>query len=184
MKMKQMIRAVADALNSYAAKHGLIGLSILDKTLEFDPAGTAITATAPSTNVLDMLQARDIGAGYEGMPALTVAVFVQQTFAAAGAATLNIQIQGSTDNATWFTMAESGAIPKGQLTVNSKWDVVMPNQAPGQPVPRYFRLNYVVATGPFTAGTVQAEMAGVTEEIPQGPTGLNSGYASGFTVNN
>jgi hypothetical protein len=80
---------------------------LLDSTQVFDPAGTAITVTASSTNVLDMGVARDMGIGDDP---LVLVVLSDGTFAAAGAATLNIALQGSPDNATWTVYAESSLL--------------------------------------------------------------------------
>ena len=153
----------------------------IDKLLQLDPAGTAITVTAPSTNVLDGQQARDfgIGSGGHGEP-LEFVVTVGTAFAAVGAATLTIQVQGSVDNITWTTYVQTDAIPKANLTAAQQIKIPMPTQAAAPHaagIPRYYRLNYVVATGPFTAGTVEADL------VPCAQPG-SLGYASGFTVNN
>lgn len=157
---------------------------LLDKLLEFDPASTAVTVTADSTNVLDMGVARDMGSAPEGVGTLEVAVYVQTTFAAAGAATLNIQVMGSADNITYATLAESGAIAKGSLVAGARFDIVLPSQVPGGAIPRYYKLIYTVATGPFTAGKVQAELTSGLEHQPVSTGGVLSGYPSGFTAAN
>lgn len=130
---------------------------ILDSQLNFDPLGTAITAGGASTNVLDMVNPRDMAIGTP----LKLLIVGSNTFAAAGAATLNIQLQGSPDNATWVTYMETGALSIAQLNSLSAalddidlWGTYVPSRT--GVLPRYYRLNYVVATGPFTAGTVGA----------------------------
>ena len=146
---------------------------ILDSLLTFDPAGTPITAGGPSTNTLDMLNARDMGIGTE--PALMFLVLGNAAFAAAGAATLNIQLQGSADNVNWLTFSESGPLTLAQITSTSQklWTGALPHRAPVAPLPRYYRLNYVVGTGPFTAGTVQAYMTTNVDAAPSYPSGFN-----------
>lgn len=155
---------------------------ILDKLLEFDPAGTAITATATSTNILDMLQARDMGIGDHAGATPKLLVACQQTFTAAGAATLNIQFQSAPDNGsgapgTWTTAAESSALPLASLVAGLHlFDISLPHRQAGAAIPRFYRLNYVVATGPMTAGTVQSELVLGRDNTPA--------YPSGFTVAN
>jgi hypothetical protein len=151
----------------------------IDNYLLFDPAGTAITVSAPSANVLDMLNARDMGIGADDGPELNVFVNIQQTFTAAGAATLNVQLQSSTDNATWQTIAQTGALAKAGLTANSyiakfplpPSDQVTP-EGGGPILPRYYRLNYVVATGPFTGGTVESWLGASRQTAIPYPPGV------------
>ena len=146
---------------------------ILDALLTFDPAGTPITAGGPSTNVLDLLNPRDMGIGTE--PALMLLVLGNAAFAAAGAATLNIQLQGSADNVTWTTYSESSPLTLAQLTSMSQklWTGALPHRAPAAPLPRYYRLNYVVASGPFTAGALQAYLTTNVDAAPAYPSGFN-----------
>lgn len=169
-------------------------MAIMDKLLEFDPAGTAITVTAASTNIFDLHGAslipaaaakpgRDMGIG----PAhLRLMVAVQQTFTAGGAGTLNVQAQGAPDNGAgapgaYVTYAETGVLALAALVINTRiFDIDWPRPTP-TPVtpallPRFLRLNYVVATGPMTAGTVQAELVLARDDLMS--------YQSGFTVAN
>ena len=148
----------------------------LDALLLFDPTGTAITATAASTNILDLGCQRDLGIGD---PKLEVEIVIQQTFAAAGAATLNVQIQSSVDNVTWSTLVESSAIPVANLTQSRK--ILRMDLPADQPVltagiGRYLRLYYVVASGPFTSGQVLAALVLNRSALPT--------YASGFNPAN
>lgn len=158
---------------------------ILDSNLTFDPTGTAITATAASTNIIDLVNQRDLGIGDN--PALKVLVVPGATFTAGGAATLTIQFQGAPDNGsgapgTYLTYAETAALSIAQLNTlastmnNDLFPLDVPGRPPGAPLPRFYRLNYVVATGPFTAGTLQAYMLIGRDDIVF--------YPSGFTVAN
>lgn len=136
------------------------------------PTGSAITVTRASTNVLDMYAARDVAVG----DMLELHIMPLVTFTAAGAATLDIAFQASADNATFYTIVNSPQytvaslvagvglmrykVPIGQL--------LLPNNLR----PRYYRMNYVVATGPMTAGTMLAYMTGGDDRstfIPYGP---------------
>ena len=86
------------------------------------------------------------------------------TFTAAGAATLTVQLQEAPDTATsgtpgtWTPIAQTDAIPVANLTAGTKIaEFTIPPKGPevvASAFPRFFRLNYVVATGPMTAGTI------------------------------
>lgn len=144
---------------------------ITDKLNTFSN-GQAVTATAASTDVLDLgplthgNTRRDIGAGEPIY--LVVATLVAAT--AAGAATTNIQLQTSDDNATWVTLFDSGSLALAQLTAGSRpVQVAVPRG-----VRRYLRLNYVIGTGPLTAGSF---WAGLVKDVQD-----NTKYASGFVI--
>lgn len=152
---------------------------ILDKNLQTDPAATAITVTAASANVIDLLNARDMGVGdaYERME---LVVTVGTAFAAAGAATLTIQISGSVDNITWTIYGQTDAIPKANLGAGTVIRLPVPPRPPHSAgLPRYYRANYVVATGPFTAGTVESDFVPVAHQANNPES-----YPPGVTVSN
>lgn len=124
---------------------------ILDKLLMFSEA-QAVTASAASTDVIDLGPIdgtrRDIGVGYP----LELFVNVNTTATAAGAATVNIQLQTSPDNSTWTTLASTSDLALSALTSGKRvWSQKVP-----QGVQRYLRINYVVGTGPLTAGAFTA----------------------------
>lgn len=172
---------------------------LIDKLLEFDPNPTAITVTAVSTNVLDLHGAslipapsatvkpgRDmgIGAALGAMPKLMV--LVVETFTAVGAGTLQVQVQGAPDNGAgaegaYATYAETPAIGKATLVAGVRiFDIDLPRMIPTPPtpalMPRFIRLNYIVATGPMTAGKVCSELVLGRDDNPQ--------YLPGIAVNN
>jgi hypothetical protein len=124
---------------------------ILDKLLMFSEA-QAVTASAASNDVIDLGPIdgtrRDIGVGEP----LELFVNVNTTATAAGAATVNIQLQTSPDNSTWTTLTSTGDLALSALTSGKR---VMSQKVP-QGVLRYLRVNYVVGTGPLTAGAFTA----------------------------
>jgi len=121
---------------------------ILDGLLLFDN-NSSITATGVSANVIDLLNARDIAPGYP----LQLLVQPTVTFTAGGAGTLQVQAQGSADNTTFTTYAESIAFTLAQLTAGrNPFQITWPSPNPGDPMPRYLRLNYIVGTGPMLTG--------------------------------
>lgn len=140
---------------------------VLDGTLN-PTAGAAITVTRVSTNVIDWLVGRDMGAG----ALLGIHVDILQTFTAAGAATLTVDAEVcDTVGGTYLNILTTPAIPVAQLiagtgimryafplnqVLNATNGIL---KAPG----RFFRLNYTVATGPMTAGTVFAYLTPVMD---------------------
>lgn len=122
---------------------------ICDAMMQFDPTGTAVTVSAASTNVLDLSQNRDIGE-----TELDLVITVQEAFAAAGAATLTVEWQTSADNATWVPLVKSRAYALAELAVGAE---PLPIDVP-YGTKRYNRLYYTVATGPMTAGKLQAQI--------------------------
>lgn len=159
-------------------------MAILDKLLQVDPPGTLITATAASTNVLDMLQPRDMNIGGNIGMDMHWEVFISAAFTAGGAATMQVQSQGSSDNVNWFILAETDAIPVARLAINSRIVCPLGQQqlqeiGAGGGIPRYYRLNYVVATGPMLTGTIEADLVVSAPQMNNPPT-----YPPGITVAN
>lgn len=136
----------------------------------------AVTATAVSTNTIDLGVARDVAPGRP-----LYAVFqIDTTFTAAGAATMNFQVISSAaaNLGTPTVLGDSGPVPVAQLTAGRKLIAVgigpsVLNAAPnGQ---RYLGAQYTVGTGPMTAGAVTAT---IVDYLPPGA----QAYGSGFTV--
>ncbi|WP_312388579.1 Bbp16 family capsid cement protein [Stutzerimonas nitrititolerans] len=144
---------------------------ITDKLNTFS-AAQAVTATAASTDVIDLgplthgNTRRDIGAGEP----IHLVVAALTTATAAGEATVNFQLQTSDDNSTWVTLYDSGAVALAGLSAGKQPVAV----AVPRGVRRYLRVNYVVGTGPLTAGSF---FAGLVKDVQD-----TAYYASGFTV--
>ncbi|MDO9344837.1 MAG: hypothetical protein Q7T99_15265 [Pseudomonas sp.] len=132
--------------------------------------GQDVTATAASTDVIDLgpltggNTRRDIGAGEPIYLVVTMLIAA----AAAGAATTTIQFQTSDDNSTWVTLYELTSLPLSTLTAGARpVQVAVPRG-----VRRYLRVNYVIGTGPLTAGRF---WAGLVKDVQD-----NTKFASGF----
>jgi hypothetical protein len=153
---------------------------ILDSLLMFStPASPqAITTTAASTNIIDLLNPRDMGIGDN--PALKVACIVTTAFTAAGAGTLTVSFQGAPDNGsgapgTYVDYAISRAYALADLVVGAKLlPIDVPHRDPSLLVtfPRFYRLNYTVATGPMTAGAIVAGIVIDRQDSAIYPAGL------------
>jgi hypothetical protein len=99
---------------------------ITDGQLFLEPlSGTAITVSATSTNVLDLVANRDLGGG-NGMTAPAIVASVLASFASATAtATLTIAVQGAPDNGAgspggYQTFQATPALPLGMLTAGQR----------------------------------------------------------------
>ena len=134
--------------------------------------GQAVTATANSTNVVDLSLARDVGEGEE----LYVQFTVGTAFTAAGSATLTptIVVSAADSLTTPTTIATAGTIAVATLVAGYSFAVRLNPQIASLGL-RYLGAIYTVATGPMTAGTITAD---IVTEIQDG----KKFYASGFTV--
>lgn len=120
----------------------------------------AITASADSTNVIDLGVA---GTPFGAQAALNddvgkgnpIPILAQVTTAmtAAGAATLVINISTGATTALGTTIASVGPIAVADLVAGYQMAIqVLPNKI----TERYLGIEYVVATGPMTAGNITA----------------------------
>ncbi len=138
---------------------------MLDITQMFDgtppTTGVAITTTRQSTNVLDMLAVRDVGADEP----LGIHVLCMAAFTSTLSATLTVSFEVcDTAGGSYLTLLQTPPIPKAQLIAGEEiFRVALPvnqvlNATAGilaQPG-RFIALRYTVATGPMDLGTVMA----------------------------
>lgn len=134
--------------------------------------GQAVTATANSTNVVDLSLARDVGEGED----LYVQFTVGTAFTAGGSATLTptIVVSAADSLTTPTTIATAGTIAVATLVAGYSFAVRL-NPLIASLGLRYLGAIYTVATGPMTAGTITAD---IVTDIQDG----KKFYASGFTV--
>lgn len=177
---------------------------MLDAKLTFNSAlGTpqAITTTADSS-VIDITGAgvgnapgmsagtssnqigADIGQG-EGMAIPYVVLSVIAAFDAGATPTLQISLKAAprasnNTEGTYDTLYTSEAFTGTQLAAGAYFFFPVPPRArngqPGESLPCFYKLTYTVASGPFTTGTMLANM---TFNPPSGL--INTLYPSNFT---
>lgn len=148
---------------------------MLDALLQLSSA-QAVTATAVSTNTIDLGTPRDIGVGEDLYAVFTV----DQAATAAGAATVTFEVitSASADLSSPNVLASTGAIGKAELTAGRAPICLClpPSNLAALPLgQRYLGTRYTVGTGPLTAGAFSAQISNT--EV----TGVKS-YASGFSV--
>ena len=124
---------------------------IIDYYLQFDPNPTLLTATAFSTNTLDMLNAREMAVGSQ------LKIAIEIVTALAGGTSLNIQLLGSADNSTYTLIQETGVMLTAVLGAGNVFNLELAHRSPLQAVPRYYKLQYVIV-GPYTSGAVAAQI--------------------------
>lgn len=124
-------------------------MAILDKQLEFSDA-QAVTATAASTNVIDLDTAAP-NIGSSGTP-IYAEVRVNTTCTSGGSATIDAVLQHSTDNSTFTTLVAPAQVAVAAATAGT---VIMRVPLPAKHN-RYLRINYTIGTANLTAGKFDA----------------------------
>jgi hypothetical protein len=136
-------------------------MTVLDGALQFTgTAGTVssdspTTGTQTSTNVLDLLNARDLGIGDDS----SLKILYEVTTAFTGGTSLQIVIQGAPDNGSgspgsYTTYASGPVIAEANLTVGARLcDIDLPRKAQGAALPRFLRAQYVTV-GTHGAGAI------------------------------
>lgn len=107
----------------------------------------------------------DIGAG-DGFAIPEVFWNVPTAFTSAASATLQIALQAAPDNGsgsagTYVTIIETEALTPAQLAVNTQGQFQVPPVGANwtaEAMPRFYRLNFVVATSTFSAGAITASL--------------------------
>jgi hypothetical protein len=148
---------------------------ILDAFNEFSDA-QAVTSTAISTNVIDLGSTnttRDIGAGQVVYLIVTTQTAITDT---SSDATLTVTLES--DTAAALNVANVIHFTTGALsfaTYSAAGSVIAAIALPIANYKRYLGLRYTVASGPFTAGAIDAFL---TEDY-----GKYKAYVRGYTNN-
>lgn len=155
---------------------------MIDQSLVFDgtflpSTGVAITATRVSTNILDLLAFRDVGAGNK----LELHVLVTQTFLTNTSLTIELQ-SAITSGGAYVGLMDSPTYAVANLLAGTElFQYKVPkdqlNRTGNNGLPfRFFRLNYTIGGSNATAGAVFAYLTGGGDQ----PTFMN--YPRGFTI--
>lgn len=177
---------------------------ILDAFLQFTAAAgdsPTLVQTTPSTNEIDLHMAgipvlangqgaRDMGVGDD--PALKLVAWVTTTFTSGGAGTLQVVLQGATDNgagaaaaySSWWT---SPVYALATLVAGARlFDMDMPRPPAGIAIPRFVRMGWTIATAAMTGGTLKSWV--VLDRVDQPYQGTSNailgGYPAGITIAN
>lgn len=131
----------------------------IDKALQVSNE-QAVTVSAASTDSIDFGQANpNVGLDDRSNMVITV----DESAAAADAATVTFSVQDSADNATFADVAVTAAIGKANLAAGQQVVIPMPTK-----LRRYCRVYYTIGTGPLTAGKFSAQIVtGIQQNIAQ-----------------
>ena len=142
---------------------------IIDKLLRVSE-DQAVTATAVSTDTIDLGTARDIGEGRD----LFVVFTVTEAFAALTSLTFEVITSAAAALSSPTVIAATGAVALANLGVGKQYIVQIPPRIAslGQ---RYLGVRYTVAGNNATAGKVTAD---IVLDIQDG----QKFHASGFSV--
>ena len=162
---------------------------ILDGALQFTgTAGTVssdspTTGTQQSTNVIDLVNARDMGIGDD--PSLKLLAEITTTFTVG--TSLQLQLQGAPDNGSgspgsYTTMWDSGALAEAGLVAGRylanidipRTILALPNTgaSAAQALPRFLRLQYVTV-GTHSTGGLFASIVLDRQDYVAYPAGIN-----------
>lgn len=132
--------------------------------------------------------ARDLGIGDN--PSLELSILATTAFA--GGTSVSFALQGAPDNGSgapgsYTTMWSSGAIVTANLDAGQQLaNVTVPRTVPGQPMPRFLRLQ-ATSVGVFTGAASNQFQANIVldrDDQPVGTDGAYSGYPAGILVAN
>ena len=128
--------------------------------------GVAVTNKFGASPGIATSFGQDIGGGGPLATAPQLMVQIATTFSAGGGATMRVQLEAAVDTnntgvaGTWDIIQQTDDIPVADLVAgNYMARFTVPTRYIGQGFPRFYRVNYLVSTGPMTAGAVNCFLA-------------------------
>lgn len=152
---------------------------IIDGALQFTGVAGTISTDSPttgaqtSTNIIDLVNARDLGIGDD--PAMKVLVQVMTTFT--GGTNLQVSLDGAPDSGTgtpgtWTTYATGPLVLEASLLAGRRLlDIDLPRKADSAALPRFYRLSYASA-GTHGAGAIYGALVLDRQDYVTYPAGL------------
>lgn len=145
----------------------------------YDAAGLGVGV--PVTNRIGTVTTfgSDLGGGGPLASGPQLGAWVVTSFTAGGSATLRVQLQAAVDNGsaqpgTWNTIQQTDDIAVALLLAGTPGrplvSYTVPDRYQGQNFPRFYRLNYVISTGPMTAGAITAALLTGIDDVPFYPS--------------
>ena len=140
-------------------------MAIMDRTALFSD-GQAVTATAASTNVVDLGSTNGLGGHYtadRGLgPAIPLEVAVTQSFNNLTSLTISVETDDNAAFSSPTTVFTSPAYTLAQVAAGAKY--LLPDALPAGVSERYVRMKYTVAgtaptTGKITVGVAAARQS-------------------------
>ena len=119
----------------------------LDKENQFSSA-QAITASAASTNLIDLGDAKDHAVGQQ----LPLNAMVVTNFASNTSLTVALQTDDNTGFSSATTVSQTGAVPVASLVAGYTFTLAIPFEG----LERYIRLYYTIGGSNASAGAVTA----------------------------
>lgn len=132
--------------------------------------------------------ARDIGIGDD--PAMKLLIRIITAVVSAGGGTVQFVLNGGIDNGSGAIGTTTAMWTSKAYTVANCYagadlaNIDVPRVIPGQALPRFLQLQFIIGTATVTAGTVEAAIVLDRDDQILGTTGAMSGYPAGVTVAN
>lgn len=149
--------------NSYTTP---VAVTVTGDSSVIDLTGAGVGNAPAMTNGSGNSIGFDVGAG-DGVAIPSVNVVIGTTFVGTGTTTMSFTLKAApqtsaTDNTqgtyTTLTTTQAFATPPvgSALTAGMVVNIPIPPVAPGEALPRFYKLTYTVANGPMTAGKLSA----------------------------
>lgn len=154
-----------DSLVQLASAQAVTSTAAGTATFDVSGLGAGTAYNGVTGGLSSDLLGFDIGAG-DGIAVPTLYWNVGTGFVSAGSATMQIGIQAAPDNGSgsagpYQIITETAPLTPAQLTANANGQFVIPPVGAnwvGEAMPRFYQVEFTVATSTFSAGTISANI--------------------------